>query len=1452
MKAINRANLHLQNITVILARAFVVAGVVACVGSGFAQTLSIQSGSSIDVAQPAQPDSIVQLTAEAQGLSLVPPDALPKTGTFWLVMPGIGGGVTAPLPCPPNDASFPIYQIADGQFLVDATDGQVAVSPGFAGRRAAATTVTDALEQEASSVVNLITHIQTSAADQQTRATMQAMGMDVPSPGDGSSDTNGIMANGFSSSLTPDYGTNLWIAQVTVLSGNLNGIATNTQADIQYDIMSCTNLLQTDWQSEGLPIFGSETTNWTSFSVAQNGRPILFLRLRSDADDGSGLPIWWQLQYFGTTGVDPYGDPAGDGWSNLQKFQNGMNPNVFYTPPAPQGLTATYHSSSSTATISWQSSPGTVTGYTVEDSDGNTFNFSVGTTSFTASVPHIPNGQTTGDPTIYKTYQVQAHYAGGNSAWSAPASLENPQSFSAAIVASSNNVNLVVFGLPADTVAIRFTQVDWFAMDSYGDTNYNSSWDIPFGSFTNGAYSIPASWAPVVDSYGYYGSEYAWWVQAIGANGDVSAGNTLWADPYFMVEETSSGVLLPWYPRFFDGRMQLKQNLIFQLRAATVDFPFEFCQTSSGETTNPVSYVSAGFFQVDVSNPNPNWYFDQYKPVKENYLYRNFVFNTTNLNSNGRMTTGVGGSYYTYPYTLTLSNAPAFQFQVPTTFSTTLPALLATNQTRWLCSYPLDTPETYGIDGQMEYLDEIGVTNYYSGPNLFCKMFSGVRNFFGLPFLSANIASGSGTATLLAGSTLENVDGYFYPETAQPQFQTVEYDFWVPELDWLPGQSGFSPTNTSRLLITSSGESYIQVYGYENYDVFNVAAYAKLSVQNAYSGVYGYLQQYFDKAYKMTNGVATTNTTGILSPYGSFFATEPGPVALVTMPDIDTGARGTCTVYCVSLVLDKNHDGTMDTSFNGSDATSQVSPMEWWINNDCDWATSPGYPYFDPGSDKVVNPMYPDFYWDCRQPTPRSVRDLEDYARLWICGVPALTNAGYQVTMSWANVSSGSPAINLLRAVESNGGTHYLTDTNILSLSGVPWQQIGYGSGDFGLKYSVTATNTLALPINWFTNAGDKHFLFEGAGTGSGQLVLTISQNGNIIAQTGAWLDLHDVKDFYEQATITNNMSGAISNWSSTIEKVQPATSSALGDDTNLIVFVHGFNVGNDDWLIDSDTVFKRLYWAGYRGKFMTVKWPCEPLTLWNDISENTSIFNNSEIKSYKAGKALKNYLSQLRSRFPNYQLNVLAHSQGNAIMGEAIKQGAPFDTYILTQGAMPASSYDVNAPTDSTLLAAEFLYGTPEWQPMGYHGIYTNFTGRIVSCFNTNDSVLNVWMADQAAAKPDSYINHVLFPLAPYYSYDGANGWWHGIIYGLFSSYLVTDPQESRAMISRSHTQPIGRMGPSTGQTKQGVIGSTINLAAQFGFTTGFSEHSAEWTRPIQTSLPYYNQILIQIQPVP
>ena len=49
-----------------------------------------------------------------------------------------------------------------------------------------------------------------------------------------------------------------------------------------------------------------------------------FLRARSTAN---GLPIAWELQNFGHTGVDPNADPDGDGMSNLQEYLAGTNPN---------------------------------------------------------------------------------------------------------------------------------------------------------------------------------------------------------------------------------------------------------------------------------------------------------------------------------------------------------------------------------------------------------------------------------------------------------------------------------------------------------------------------------------------------------------------------------------------------------------------------------------------------------------------------------------------------------------------------------------------------------------------------------------------------------------------------------------------------------------------------------------------------------------------------------------------------------------------------------------------------------------------------------------------------------------------------------------------------------------------------------------------------------------------
>ena len=120
-----------------------------------------------------------------------------------------------------------------------------------------------------------------------------------------------------------------------------------------------------------------------------------------------------------------------------------------------------------------------------------------------------------------------------------------------------------------------------------------------------------------------------------------------------------------------------------------------------------------------------------------------------------------------------------------------------------------------------------------------------------------------------------------------------------------------------------------------------LGGWAKYSIQGSSPTKYAYLGQYFvTNAFLLnTNGTATTNSAGILSPYGEFFPTQAGQAALITMPDIDPPyEQGTGIVRVVSLNADANHDGTLDFSYFGPDQTSPSKPYVFWVNNDYDYS----------------------------------------------------------------------------------------------------------------------------------------------------------------------------------------------------------------------------------------------------------------------------------------------------------------------------------------------------------------------------------------------------------------------------------------------------------------------------------------------------------------------------------
>ncbi len=1175
----------------------------------------------------------------------------------------------------------------------------------------------------------------------------------------------------------------------------------------------------------------------------------------------------------GNTGIpDGYKqDSAGDGYNNLQKFQMNIPPGTWVAPPTPTSFTAVLNTDGST-TLSWNSSPGSVTGYIIQRADpdpngdggdGDLTSFETIATLSPTDLAYTDNSGTftVGDPLATygqgSVYRVQAVYAGGNSGFAALPMLGdvvNPAyAVNAKLVRGGDGRYLLAFSALATN--IQNIRISWQGYD-YGYDLFDGTIDtqtIAVSNLINGRYPVPddvitnyLAWnLDIGDRYMYYAGEgYYAWVQGVGANGQagplVQAGVVSYDAPYWM-----------------DCRQHLQDSLNFLLESATLTqlYPPLAGAFPEGWLTLTNNFVEVGLYHTlltskwygdGVHYPTPIPALDNTWPLILDYTLAQFLYSTNTLPYFG------WGQYFAPP-----SPFPIWPYYLTTPDDVLLPN--GTFQTG-----------PYGIQQDAGNLADVGAATSDGGTNV--SLASGIHNIFGLAVTNAVCIGGpdpnygytTDPTTGLpvfwdedrslspGGSVAFNFGplSSYYSQFQAPRFEILSYYFAPVNFKGpgvvglispvqpfpLPLTADFALTNTTPFVIASVGQPMV------------IGGWAKQVLTNGAAGVYAYLGQYFEtNAFKIgTNGAVTTNTTGIVSPYGEFLPTEPGPTALKTMPDLTTGQQGTDVVNVIKMQLDVNHDGIMDLTFAGPDNTSTNRPYKFWINNDHDTYNS-GPSFSDLGHD-AWSPETPDF----ADNTINSMRDLEDFARLWIVGMPPLwASNGYQVKLYWTNVVSGNPAINLFPAFETNGGTGYLTDTNVAA-GQLGWTYSGVGLDPNFALATISVGPVLGhqmyygaytFPANFFTNGATKYFLFEGAGVGQGELVLNITQNGTNVASTSVFMNLMDVKDMFEHAHIENQPiapPSATLTDQSTFRQDNNVPVDA-GDGSNLVVFVHGWRVTT--WVAENfaQTMFKRLYWQGYQGRYAALRWP----TLSGDTDGPVAqflTFNRDEYIAFNCAQGTANYFVALKNRFPNYSVNVCAHSHGNVLMMETLRRHlasgqTPIHNYALLQAAVAAECLDTNAPlfpgfiVDLTPLPDSFR---------GYAGPLQNalsaqngVAGHMVNFYNTNDfGVVTCWQPDQLLYKPDGRYGYLYVTNTPYQASIG-------------SAREITDPHELMAFLSRPQTQAVGAVPNLAGSL---ATSREVDLQAVVGFTSDWQEHSGEFNWPIQRLQPFYQALVDQI----
>jgi hypothetical protein len=1061
-------------------------------------------------------------------------------------------------------------------------------------------------------------------------------------------------------------GSNLWINVDGIFTNTFEGTVSNTEADIQYEIQSIGNLAQNNWNSEGF-IFGSEVTNWTPFAVNIAGRTnsALFFRIRSWLDTyDMGIPDWWQLEYFGMIGIDPYGDPAGDGYSNLYKYQHGLNPFVSYAPQPPT-FTVTPTASDSGEVISWSPAQGAVTSYTVFRNGSSIATVSASTFSYTDSTAVDLDDPTDSD---YPAYTVQANYS--SNSYSSPEEPPfNPRlNVSPAIIrGAQGQYILLVPNIPSEATTIRFYPQpsgatypdDFFNTETYlqPESNFTPSSttniiDVPVSSFsTNGEYVIPTSLMPLFGTYGSFIN-----CRALGADGSAGAASTIFIINNDLLAESEILARVP----FIDGTEQLKENLAFQLEAADKLGSFSFYVEEANQAVSfPQNYAYAGYyFPFDLGSPQYDFAFlHPFKPFEDNYFYRNFVYAFTNLNSDGSLASGAFYSGGVEIPSTTLFSFDEYDYVATGDTNYLAPQLSATNS-QWLYSPYTPANPSYG---------NIGITE--SGTNLFLN--GGQANVFGLQYQSAIQAYSDGT--FLHTNTLNSGGGsipdvpyteYFYGQVTPPQLSTIGYYFAIPNQNYLPGHVGFDPNNyTNSIMITAVGQESL------------VSAWAKEQIVNGASGEYGFLEQYFDKAYLAdTNGDMDTNQpTGILSEYGEFFATDAGKTFLTTKLDGTNQAQ--LPVYSIALATDANRDGVIDTRFGSPDFTSPAHPFHFWINdnNDSDDTKGNDIPGYPATQEQTPNGMTGHI---------NGVRDLIDFFPVYIDIQSLLqvmqTNsqyAGLQFRLSQADgVLNVVVAINMT----PDNPLTYLTDTNV--------------------AFSLANANVTPIPpsgiflgTNLLANIRDFNegiLLVEATNNASSPLVLDVLQGTNVIAETQLYLSISGVEQMFRHKNLTAAVTGSIAGPPDRL--TDDSVPNEPDTDGNNFIFVHGYNTNPNEARGAETSMFKRMFWSGSHAKFYGVTWDgySSQYHLLG-LKYVTPNYHTNVVNAFITAPYLASFINGLSGTN-----TMAAHSLGNMVALSAISDwSANVQNYFMIDAAAPIEAIDGSVGVNTNMVH-------PDWTP--------------------------------------------------------------------------------------------------------------------------------------------------------
>jgi alpha-tubulin suppressor-like RCC1 family protein len=381
----------------------------------------------------------------------------------------------------------------------------------------------------------------------------------------------------------------------------------------------------------------------------------------------------------------------------------------------------------------------------------------------------------------------------------------------------------------------------------------------------------------------------------------------------------------------------------------------------------------------------------------------------------------------------------------------------------------------------------------------------------------------------------------------------------------------------------------------------------------------------------------------------------------------------------LQLAVDNNRDGNITFDQPGQtnpDKTSAAKPFRFWINDSQESGD------ISSGANDVPSSSSPNY--NLNHVNGRS--DLINFfpVALSLSNVLQLLppSSGYEYHL----VQNDSAVKFVYTPLSSTNAFDYLT--NIASI-------------DYGTNFDEVAINADTLPVsvapgavldtNWLAhvqnNGGQGVILVEGCAATTQPLWLEIwhkNQSGNnkLLCGVPLYLSINSVEQMYRWINLRDSFTvsgGTQPTINYPTRLGVPPNFPDNGSNGRQVIYVHGFNVRENESRAEIAEAFKRLWQSGSKAMFTGVSWYGDQgysgVILGIIVSGGTSLDYYSNVRNaFLTAPALASAVANL----PGVHKVVIAHSLGNMVVSSAIVDcGMNVEKYFAIDAAVAMEAYD-------------------------------------------------------------------------------------------------------------------------------------------------------------------------------